>query len=52
VPFRYNAGELSEMADEQQQPSCGKLQETEQNERVPISIASRERFTDEWLDSA
>jgi hypothetical protein len=51
VAFCYIADEPSEMGDEAQSNGCGKLEKTERFERVPNSIASRERFTAEWLDS-
>jgi hypothetical protein len=44
-------GEASGMADEATRNSCGKVQKTEQIERVPNSIASRERFTADGLAS-
>jgi hypothetical protein len=49
VPLRYSAGEPSEMVDELRSNSCGKVEKTEQIERVPNSIASRERFTADGL---
>jgi hypothetical protein len=38
------------MADELSATFCGKVEKTEQFERVPDSIARVERFTEEWLD--
>jgi hypothetical protein len=37
------------MADEPQVNRCGKVQKTERIERVPNSIASRERFIADGL---
>jgi hypothetical protein len=50
VPFRYTAGEVSGMAGEASGNNWKESKKTERFERVPNSIAPRERFIEDGLD--